>query len=74
MHAPCSEENYAGMLLNQLSLVYGSMDSNKQARVAKRLKLSGALPIARDTASYASIMSIFDGKCDTFIELTLSAL
>jgi hypothetical protein len=57
-----SEDNYAGLLLNQLAQIYNSMDNSKQTRVAKRLISSGALPIARDTPSYASIMSILDGK------------
>jgi hypothetical protein len=37
------------------------MDAAKQQRVTKRLLFSGALPLSRDTASYASVMSILEG-------------
>lgn len=47
--------------MNQLASVYTSMDVAKQARVTKRLFFSGALPIARDTSSYASMISILNG-------------
>jgi hypothetical protein len=32
-----------------------------QARVQKRVMFSGALPISRDTPSYAAVMSILNG-------------
>lgn len=37
------------------------MSTSKQASVTKRLLTSGALPIARDTPSYASVMSVCHG-------------
>lgn len=55
------DAGYAGLLLNQLAHVYLSMDEKKQGQVAKRLMFSGALPISRDTPSYASIMSVLHG-------------
>eukprot|EP01039_Chlorochromonas_danica_P001318 gene1318-1439_t len=56
-----SDDNYAELLMNQLASVYTSMDVAKQSRVTKRLFFSGALPIARDTSSYASMISILNG-------------
>ncbi|RYG64589.1 hypothetical protein EON64_13675 [archaeon] len=52
---------YAGALLAQLAAIYQSMSPVKQASVTKRLLTSGALPIARDTPSYASVMSVCHG-------------
>jgi len=53
--------SYAVTLLTDLAHVYHSMDREKQSRVIKRLQFSGALPLQRDTSSYATIMSILDG-------------
>lgn len=53
--------SYAITLLTDLAHVYHSMDREKQSRVVKRLQFSGALPLQRDTSSYATIMSILDG-------------
>ncbi len=54
-------DDYATVILAELSNIYHTMDASKQSRVAKRLMFSGALPISRDTSSYASVMSILEG-------------
>jgi hypothetical protein len=55
------EDAFALEMLQELTQVYNSMDREKQARVVKRLMYSGALPMSRDTSSYATMMSIVDG-------------
>ena len=55
------EGHHAHTLLHELATVYASMDSTIQARVQKRVMFSGALPISRDTPSYAAVMSILNG-------------
>lgn len=55
------EDAFALEMLQELAQVYYSMDREKQTRVVKRLMVSGALPLSRDTASYATMMSIVDG-------------
>eukprot|EP01035_Chromulina_nebulosa_P022513 gene22513-29153_t len=37
------------------------MDADKQTRVTRRVMLSGALPVSRDTTSYAAIMAMLFG-------------
>ena len=49
-------------LLYDLACVYALMDRDKQARVYKRVMSSGALPISRDTPSYAAVMSVLLGR------------
>eukprot|EP01036_Dinobryon_divergens_P031490 gene31490-40897_t len=49
------DDHFAAVLLQQLSDIFHSMSGEKQADVCKRVMFSGALPIARDTASYAAI-------------------
>jgi hypothetical protein len=55
------DDNYASFILSELAAIYHSMDKAKQGKVTKRLVLSGALPISRDTPSYAAMMSIVEG-------------
>jgi hypothetical protein len=55
------DDTYATIILSELANIYMSMDKAKQSRVTKRLMLSGALPISRDTPSYAAMMSIVEG-------------
>jgi hypothetical protein len=55
------EDAFALEMLHELTQVFNSMDREKQARVVKRLMYSGALPLSRDTSSYATMMSIVDG-------------
>ena len=55
------EGHHAHTLLHELATVYASMDGSIQARVQKRVMFSGALPISRDTPSYAAVMSILNG-------------
>ena len=57
-----SDDLYATQLLAQLAGIYNSMDTERRARVSKRVMYSGALPISRDTDSYTAIMSVLDGK------------
>jgi len=40
------------------------MSALKQADVCKRVLFSAAVPIARDTASYAALVSVLDGLFD----------
>jgi hypothetical protein len=54
-------DSYASIILAELASIYHSMDRIKQGKVSKRLMFSGALPISRDTASYAAMMSIVEG-------------
>lgn len=56
-----TDDTYATQLLGQLAMIYATMDEAKQARVCKRVMYSGALPVARDTASYAAMISVLDG-------------
>lgn len=56
-----NEDAFALEMLQELAQVYFSMDREKQARVVKRLMYSGALPLSRDTSSYATMMSVVDG-------------
>ena len=56
-----SDDHFAAVLLQQLSEIFHSMSGEKQADVCKRVMFSGALPIARDTASYAAIVAVLDG-------------
>jgi hypothetical protein len=51
-------------LLYDLASVYSQMDTEKQARVYKRVMSSGALPVSRDTPSYAAVMSVLLGTCN----------
>jgi Pyruvate/2-oxoacid:ferredoxin oxidoreductase delta subunit len=51
-------------LLYDLASVYSQMDTEKQARVYKRVMSSGALPVSRDTPSYAAVMSVLLGACN----------
>jgi hypothetical protein len=48
-------------LLYDLASIYSQMDAEKQGRVCKRLMYSGALPVSRDTPSYAAVMSVLLG-------------
>lgn len=57
-----SDDNYASDILSELAQIYHSMDKSKQLQVTKRLMLSGALPLSRDTPSYAAMMSIVEGN------------
>jgi hypothetical protein len=52
------DDKYANVLLQQLSFIFNSMDSEKQSSVCKRIMYSGALPIARDTPSFTAIVSV----------------
>lgn len=56
-----SEDGYALEMLGELAQIFYAMDREKQGRVLKRLMYSGALPLSRDTTSYATVMSIVDG-------------
>ncbi len=59
----CSVDGYnAHALLYDLASVYSLMDKDKQLRVYKRVMSSGALPISRDTPSYAAVMSVLLGE------------
>eukprot|EP00595_Chromulina_sp_UTEXLB2642_P002749 CAMPEP_0196764344 /NCGR_PEP_ID=MMETSP1095-20130614/5900_1 /TAXON_ID=96789 ORGANISM="Chromulina nebulosa, Strain UTEXLB2642" /NCGR_SAMPLE_ID=MMETSP1095 /ASSEMBLY_ACC=CAM_ASM_000446 /LENGTH=365 /DNA_ID=CAMNT_0042119637 /DNA_START=1009 /DNA_END=2106 /DNA_ORIENTATION=+ len=51
----------ATSLLFALESIYLSMDPEKQTRVTRRVMMSGALPVARDTTSYAAIMAMLFG-------------
>lgn len=55
------DSQYAHILLEELASIYISMDLEKQSRVCKRVMFSGALPISRDTSSYAAVMSVLNG-------------
>lgn len=55
------DDSYASYILAELANIYSTMDRSKQSQVAKRLMFSGALPISRDTPSYAAMMSIVEG-------------
>ncbi len=57
-----SDDNYASEVLIELAQIYHGMDRQKQNQVTRRLMLSGALPISRDTPSYAAMMSIVEGN------------
>lgn len=48
-------------LLYDLAQIYSLMDKDKQARVYKRVMSSGALPVSRDTPSYAAVVSVLLG-------------
>ena len=48
-------------LLYDLAQIYSLMDKEKQARVYKRVMSSGALPVSRDTPSYAAVVSVLLG-------------
>eukprot|EP01040_Poterioochromonas_malhamensis_P016992 gene16992-19430_t len=52
------EDAFALEMLQELAQVYYAMDREKQTRVVNRLMVSGALPLSRDTASYATMLSI----------------
>lgn len=52
---------YASNILQALSLIFATMDNEKQNRVIKRLLNSGALPISRDTPSFNILMSVLLG-------------
>lgn len=65
---PASTDEYTSVdgfnphaLLNDLAIVYALMDKEKQSRVYKRVMSSGALPLCRDTPSYAAVMSVLLG-------------
>lgn len=55
------DDSFAAVLLQQLGDIFLSMSPSKQADVSKRVLFSGAVPIARDTASYAALVSVLDG-------------
>lgn len=65
------EDGYsAHALLYELAALHSLMDREKQARVYKRVMCSGALPIARDTPSYAAVMSVLLGGAGGQLEYT----
>lgn len=53
--------SYASSILQALSVIFATMDSEKQNKVIKRLLNSGALPISRDTPSFNILMSVLLG-------------
>ena len=55
------EALYSRSLLDDLAAVYSTMDRETQGRVSKRVMFSGALPISRDTRSYAAVVSVLLG-------------
>jgi hypothetical protein len=55
-------DSYAMEMIKELAQIFYSMDREKQNKVVKRLMLSGALPLSRDTSSFATMVSIVDGK------------
>lgn len=56
-------------MLIELAQIYHGMDRQKQNQVTRRLMLSGALPISRDTPSYAAMMSIVEGNKSCYVEI-----
>lgn len=56
-----TDAQYALYLLQDLAAVFTLMDKETQSRVNKRVMSSGALPISRDTPSYAAVMAILQG-------------
>jgi hypothetical protein len=56
-----AESYRADVLLQELARVYAQMPSDVQARVHSRVLSSGALPVSRDTPSYAAVMSVLLG-------------
>lgn len=52
---------YAHALLHDLAAVFQSMSGEAQQRILRRVLHSGALPVSRDTPSYAAVMSILYG-------------
>jgi hypothetical protein len=56
-----AESYRADVLLQELARVYAQMPADVQARVHSRVLSSGALPVSRDTPSYAAVMSVLLG-------------
>jgi hypothetical protein len=55
------ENDNAVQLLHDLQRVYAQMSKEHQQGILQRVVSSGALPIARDTPSYAALMSMLAG-------------
>ena len=48
-------------MLHEVSTVHQLMDADGQRRVLRRVEMSGALPVSRDTPSYAALLGILWG-------------
>uniref|UniRef100_A0A7S1TRP6 U-box domain-containing protein n=1 Tax=Phaeomonas parva TaxID=124430 RepID=A0A7S1TRP6_9STRA len=55
-----AEAYYAKMLLNQLRSVVGRMSDERKHRVLDRLRNSSAMPVMRDTPSFAAVQIILE--------------
>jgi len=60
-------------MLNEVSMVYHMMSGDSQRRVLRRLEMSGALPVARDTPSYQALLGILWGGGAAQLEYLMQA-
>ena len=59
------EAYYAHSLLHDMASVHAMMDADAQQRVMNRVLVSGALPVSRDTSSFAAVKSMLEGGSAT---------